>query len=631
MEKKSLSADCTSIAMGEKKGQLALSGKGDPRGDKEARAGAPQAAEVVIPERETWSRQMDFIMSCVGYAIGLGNVWRFPYLCYKNGGGAFLIPYILIALTGGIPIFFLEIALGQFLKAGAINVWNIAPLFKGLGYASLVLVFSLNTYYITILAWAFHYLVHSFTEVLPWSTCNNSWNSPNCSTRFDHMTCVNGSAINATVGNGTCEQLEGKQSPIVEFWEKKVLKISGGLDEPGAMNWELVLCLLVAWAIVYFCVWKGVKYTGKIVYFTASFPYVILIVLLVRGATLPGAMDGIIFYLNPDWSKLSSAQVWIDAGTQIFYSYGIGIGALIALGSYNRFNNNCYRDTFILALINSGTSFFAGFVVFSILGFMAAEQGVPISQVAESGPGLAFIAYPKAVTLMPVAPLWATLFFFMLLFLGLGSQFVGVESFVTAVLDMLPAKSYIQYQREIAVAISCGLCFVIDLSMVTEGGMYVFNLFDYFSASGMTLLWQSFWECVVISWVYGADRFMDDIACMIGYRPCAWMKWCWSVITPCLSMGIFFFHLVNYERLTYNKVYTYPWWGEAIGWCLALASMLCIPTTFMYRFFRARGSYTERWQHLTKPILGDHLKYMAASRQEFDLVDLTTTGQRQHV
>ncbi|XP_031148953.1 sodium- and chloride-dependent creatine transporter 1 [Sander lucioperca] len=563
-------------------------------------------------ERETWTRQMDFMMSCVGFAVGLGNVWRFPYLCYKNGGGVFLIPYLLIVVVGGIPIFFLEIALGQFMKAGSINVWNIAPLFKGLGYASMVIVFFCNTYYIMVLAWGFYYLIKSFNSPLPWSTCDNEWNTLNCIEIFRHQDC-NGSLPNTTMSNNmTCAEMANARSPIIEFWENKVLNISSGLDETGEFNWELTLCLMAVWVMVYFCVWKGVKSTGKIVYFTATFPYVVLIILLVRGVTLPGAYDGIMFYIKPDWSKLEEAQVWIDAGTQIFFSYAIGLGALTALGSYNRFNNDCYKDAFVLAMINSGTSFFAGFVVFSILGFMAAEQGVDISQVAESGPGLAFIAYPKAVSLMPVAPLWAALFFFMLLLLGLDSQFVGVEGFVTGILDVFPGKQNFRYRREISVAICCLLCFIIDLSMVTQGGMYVFQLFDYYSASGMTLLWQAFWECIVVAWVYGADRFMDDVARMIGYRPFPWMKWCWSFITPCVCMGIFLFHLVNYKPLTYNNVYVYPWWGEVIGWCLALSSMLCIPVTLLYKLFRAKGTFKERWAHLTCPVWGPHhLEYMA--------------------
>uniref|UniRef100_A0A3Q2QSU3 Transporter n=1 Tax=Fundulus heteroclitus TaxID=8078 RepID=A0A3Q2QSU3_FUNHE len=550
----------------------------------EKRAGGSTGVGPGYQERETWTRQMDFIMSCVGFAVGLGNVWRFPYLCYKNGGGVFLIPYMLIVFVGGIPIFFLEIALGQFMKAGSINVWNIAPLFKGLGYASMVIVFFCNTYYIMVLAWAFYYLIKSFSATLPWSTCENEWNTPNCLEIFHHQDCRNASLANATVGSGnlTCADLSDARSPIIEFWENKVLNISSGLEEPGQMNWELILCLIAVWVLVYFCVWKGVKSTGKV----------------------PLSVNSAV--------SASPGLVWIDAGTQIFFSYAIGLGALTALGSYNRFNNDCYKDAFVLALINSGTSFFAGFVVFSILGFMAAEQGVDISQVAESGPGLAFIAYPKAVSLMPVAPLWAALFFFMLLLLGLDSQFVGVEGFVTGILDLFPGKYYHRYKREIAVAICCLLCFIIDLSMVTQGGMYVFQLFDYYSASGMTLLWQTFWECIVVSWVYGADRFMDDVARMIGYRPFPWMKWCWSFITPCVCLGIFLFHLVNYKPLTYNNVYVYPWWGEVIGWCLALSSMLCIPVSLLYKLFRAKGTFRERWAHLTTPVWGPHqLEYMA--------------------
>ncbi|XP_059505661.1 sodium- and chloride-dependent creatine transporter 1-like isoform X2 [Stegostoma tigrinum] len=554
---------------------------------------------------------MDFIMSCVGFAVGLGNVWRFPYLCYKNGGGVFLIPYLLIVLVGGIPVFFLEIALGQFMKQGGIGAWNIVPLFKGLGFASMVIVFFCNTYYIMVLAWGLYYLIHSFTNNLPWATCGNSWNTPECTEVFRHDQCYNGTIVNSTAFNVSCDELVDKRSPIIEFWERKVLRISVGIDHPGSINWQMLLCVLATWIIVYFCIWKGVKSTGKVVYFTALFPYLVLVILLAHGVSLPGALNGIIYYLKPDWSKLGEAQVWIDAGTQIFFSYAIGLGALTALGSYNRFHNNCYRDAYLLALINSTTSFFSGFVVFSVLGFMASEQGIDISKVAESGPGLAFIAYPKAVTLMPIAPLWAALFFFMLLILGLDSQFVGVEGFITGIMDLFPMYVSGGLRREIVVAVCCLICFVIDLCMVTESGMYIFQLFDYYSASGITLLWQAFWECVVVAWVYGADRFIDDIARMIGYRPLPWIKWCWLFITPCVCVGIFLFHIVNYKPLTYNKTYVYPWWGEMIGWILAIASMVCIPLTVGIKMLRAEGTLKQRWRCLTTPVWGSHhLQYM---------------------
>lgn len=233
---------------------------------------------------------------------------------------------------------------------------------------------------------------------------------------------------------------------------------------------------------------------------------------------------------------------------------------------------------------------------------ISISRGV-LELTADAGPGLAFIAYPKAVSMMPVAPVWAVLFFLMLLMLGLGSQFVGVEGFITGILDLLPSKFN---KREIAVAVCCLSCFLIDLSMVTEGGMYVFQIFDYYSASGMTLLWQAFWECTVVAWVYGADKFMDDIARMIGYRPFPWMKWCWSFLTPCVCMAIFVFHLANYKPLTYNKVYVYPWWGEMIGWLMALSSMLCIPISVIYKLLTAKGSFRERWVKLTKPVWGPH-------------------------
>ncbi|XP_037398734.1 sodium- and chloride-dependent GABA transporter 2 isoform X2 [Pygocentrus nattereri] len=546
--------------------------------------------EEKMKDRGQWSNKLEFVLSVAGEIIGLGNVWRFPYLCYKNGGGAFFIPYLIFLATCGIPVFFLETALGQYTSEGGITCWRkISPLFEGVGYATQVIVALLNVYYIIVLAWGIFYLAFSFSSSLPWSSCNNTWNTDSCM-EFQRR-------------NKSFDQnhMENATSPVIEFWERRVLRISSGIDEIGELHWDMALCLLLAWILCYFCIWKGVKSTGKVVYFTATFPYVMLIILLIRGITLPGASRGIQFYLYPDLGRLADPQVWMDAGTQIFFSYAICLGCLTALGSYNKYNNNCYKDCLALCFLNSGTSFVAGFAIFSILGFMSFEQNVPISEVAESGPGLAFIAYPRAVSMMPFSPLWACFFFIMIVLLGLDSQFVCVESLVTAIVDMYPSTFRRKNRRELLILAVAIVSFLFGLIMLTEGGMYVFQLFDYYAASGMCLLFVAIFETVCIAWIYGADRFYDNIEDMIGYRPGPYIKYCWLFLTPATCFGTFAFSLIKYTPLKYNNEYVYPWWGYALGWLLALSSMVCIPLWIIYKMGTAKGTLRERFHELSTP------------------------------
>ncbi|KAM4587452.1 sodium- and chloride-dependent GABA transporter 3 isoform 1-T2 [Odontesthes bonariensis] len=550
--------------------------------------GSSSSLDGEYNERGHWNNKIEFFLSVAGEIIGLGNVWRFPYLCYKNGGGAFFVPYVIFFVCCGIPVFFLETALGQFTSEGGITCWRkICPLFEGIGYATQVIEAHLNVYYIVILSWAIFYLFNCFTTELPWATCGHYWNTENCVDDYRD------NATNITNTNVT--------SPVIEFWERRVLKISDGIEHMGGMRWELAMCLALAWFICYFCIWKGPKSTGKVVYVTATFPYVMLLVLLVRGVTLPGAFDGIKFYLYPDISRLSDPQVWVDAGTQIFFSYAICLGCLTALGSYNAYDNNCYRDCLMLCCLNSGTSFVAGFAIFSVLGFMAYEQNVPIEAVAESGPGLAFIAYPKAVTMMPLSPLWACLFFMMLIFLGLDSQFVCVESLVTAVVDMYPDTFRRGYRRELLILGMSIVSFFIGLIMCMEGGMYVFQLFDSYAASGMCLLFVAIFESICIGWVYGSDRFYLNIEDMIGYKPVFFIKWCWMILTPGICAAIFLFFLIKYKPLKYNNVYTYPDWGYGIGWFMAMSSMVCIPLGMIWKIGTTPGTFSERIKKLTTP------------------------------
>ncbi|XP_061583219.1 solute carrier family 6 member 11a [Cololabis saira] len=540
-------------------------------------------------ERGKWGSKKEFILTVAGAIIGLGNVWRFPYLCYKNGGGVFFIPYILFLVTCGIPLFVLETALGQYTSQGGIVCWRkICPLFEGMGYASQIIIFYASFSYTVILAWAFFYLFSSFSGELPWATCNNAWNTDRCVEINNYNITANWTyPVNAS------------SSSVIEFWQRRVLNISSGIESLGNLRWDLSLCLLLSWVICYFCIWRGVRSTGKASYITATFPFLLLMVLFVRGITLPGALHGIKYYLYPNPARLADPQVWTDAGTQIFFSYALCLGFLTTFGSYNKYNNNCYRDSFYLCLLNSGTSFISGFAIFSILGYMSQKQGVDISTVAESGPGLVFIVYPQAVTLLPWPQVWSVCFFLMIILLGIDSQFTGVESVMTSLTDVCPSQLRKGYRRELYLLMICAVCYTLGLLSVTEAGAYILQIFDHYVCSGPTLLLMAILESLIVGWIYGAGRFSDNIEDMIGYKPLPLFKYCWLYITPLISMGTFVFLLVRYTPMKFNNTYVYPWWAYCIGWFLATSSLSMIPLNMIFILAKGKGTL---WQRLKASI-----------------------------
>nr|XP_043905845.1 sodium- and chloride-dependent GABA transporter 2-like isoform X1 [Solea senegalensis] len=594
----------------------------DPLLSKLHNGSLPNGKEVpkhaLLHARGQWASKAEFLLAVAGQIIGLGNVWRFPYLCYKNGGGVFFVPYLLFLVLCGIPLFLLETSLGQYLSLGGVSAWRtICPLFGGLGYASQVIILHGCVYYVVILAWALFYLSYSFQAELPWSHCNNTWNTESC-VLFDHL--------NRTANVSSLP--ENASSPVMEFWEREVLRLSPNLDELGPVSWKLALCLAVVWLVCYFCVWKGVKSTGKVVYLTATFPYVMLFVLLVRGATLPGATQGIMYYLKPNHTRLADPQVWMDAGTQVFFSYGICLGSLTALGSYNKYNNNCYKDSFMLCLLNSATSFLAGFAIFSVLGFMAQEQGVDIGSVAQSGPGLAFIAYPRAVSMMPLPQLWSVCFFLMIIMLGLDTQFVSLEALMTSVTDLYPHLLRRGHRRELLLLFVCVVCFLMGLVMVTPGGLYVFQIYDKYSCSGASLLLLSIFQSLAIGWVYGAERFCANIRDMIGYSPLPVFKLCWKYFTPAVCTATFVFSLVCWSPLSLGKGLVAPAWATALGWILTLSSVSLLPIWAIYALVTTPGTLTQRFTVLCSPAIlsSPGLHHVSTHNAALPLTEKPITG-----
>ncbi|NP_001161527.1 dopamine transporter-like protein [Saccoglossus kowalevskii] len=562
--------------------------------------------------RETWSKKVDFLLSVIGFCIDLANVWRFPYLCYKNGGGAFLIPYIIMLVVGGIPLFYMELALGQYNRTGAITLWKkLCPLFKGIGWAVVMIAFYVDFYYNVIISWAFYYFFASFTTVLPWSHCDNEFNTELCflptegPEYFVPLMAYNDSMSDLPEGfgidfNGTTQYvyINKTVSAATEYFERGVFQLheADGVSYLGNIRWQLVLCLMAVYIICYFSLWKGIKASGKVVWFTATFPYLVLFILLIRGVTLPGARKGIAYYLIPDWGRLQSSEVWIDAATQIFFSLGPGFGVLLAFSSYNKFNNNVYRDALVTSSINCLTSFGSGFVIFSVLGYMAERQGLEVGEVATEGPGLVFIVYPEALSTMPGSTFWSLIFFAMLITLGLDSSFGGSEAILTGVSDEFPKS--IKPHREIFVGCLFAFYFVIGLTMCTQGGPYVVSLLDAYVA-GYSILWAVLFEAVAVSWFYGYKRFCGDIAEMLGSGPGPYWRICWPYICPIFLMFNIAFGLYGYKPLTYDD-YVYPPWANAVGWMLAISSMSCIPIFAVYILITTPGTLKERLVKATK-------------------------------
>ncbi|CAH8553140.1 unnamed protein product [Heterobilharzia americana] len=336
-------------------------------------------------QRDQWKNRIDFLIACMGLSIGLGNVWRFPYLCYKNGGG--------------------------------------------IGYACTMINFLLNCYYTVIMAWSFHFIFSSFTSELPWTKCGQLWNTLAC-TVFTNQKPVNVSLSDNTTASQISNRSVLAVDATTEYWENRVLRISDGIDNLGTIQWDLALCLLLTWIIIYLCICKGIRTSAKIMYVTALLPYAFIITLLIRTALLEGAGYGLIHYLKPDWSKLTDMTVWSDAGTQIFFSYSIGLGVLNAFGSYNRFQHNSFRDCVLFAVANTCTSLLSGCVIFATLGYMAYTSNIPLNLIAESGPGLGFVVYPKAIGTMPGSPFWSICFFTMIILLGIDSMILFIISVI---------------------------------------------------------------------------------------------------------------------------------------------------------------------------------------------------------
>ncbi|XP_021003201.2 sodium- and chloride-dependent glycine transporter 2 [Parasteatoda tepidariorum] len=577
--------------------------------------------------RGQWANKAEFLLSLIGLAVGIGNIWRFPYRAYQNGGGAYMLAYIVMLLLVGKPLFFAELALGQFASLGTVKVWRCLPIAKGVGIAMAIVSVVIAIYFNVVMSYTLYYMAQSLRTDVPWKTCSSWWGADyNCYVRQSNQTLCrevtknlvskylqldtipevqediqavnitwkeNTIAISLKEYNNAFANCNNKtQTASEQFWEKYVLHISSGLGELGSIKWDLALSLFVCWVIVYFGLVRGVKSSGKVVYFTATFPYVILIMMVAYGCSLPGAMEGLKYLFVPDWNKLFHIQVWRTAAEQLLYSLSIGSGCLIMQASYNAFDNNIYRDAMFVSLLDFITSLLGGVTIFSVLGNLATEMNIDISIVVKGGQGLAFTTYPEALARLPVPQLWSVSFFFMLFLLAIDSQFSYLESFFTAIYDEFPL---LQKRKSLINLFFCIILFILGLPCVTEGGQYVFNLMDTYGG-GFAGICVAMCEIIALMWIYGADRFSEDLHFMLGFKPGIYWRICWKYISPFVLLFIVIYSMCTHKLIEYGGI-PYPLWGDRIGWCLYLISVLQIPIWAGIQLFKHRKD----WKKAFKP------------------------------
>ncbi|MCI2255126.1 sodium-dependent transporter [Domibacillus sp. PGB-M46] len=484
--------------------------------------------------RPQWGSRAGFIMAAVGSAVGLGNIWRFPAVAYENGGGAFFLPYLFALLTAGIPLLIMEFTMGHKYRGSApLTMTRINRKSEWLGWWQLAISFFIATYYSVIIAWATSYSFFSFTK---------SW------------------------GDAPQDFLLGEYLQVGEPGQL------GGFA--GGVLLPLLLVWIVTLGIMFSGVKKGIEAATK---FMLPLLVILFFIVVVRALTLPGAVEGLNAFFQPDWSKILDGKVWIAAYGQIFFSLSVGFAIMITYSSYLPKKADITNNAFITAFANSSFELLAGFGVFAALGFMAQQQGVAVEEVVSSGIILAFAVFPQIINEFPVASgFFGFLFFISLTLAGLTSLISIIETFVAGLQEKF------NISRTVSVAVGGGLSALISLLYATKGGLFFLDTVDHF-INLYGIVFAGFVEVILVAWVFKElDSLKQHADAVSDIKLGAWWKFCLMILTPIVLAYMMFDNIrqdlsAPYEDYPLSFLITYGWGTAALAIIIGVVFMFIKP------------------------------------------------------
>ncbi|WP_088103995.1 sodium-dependent transporter [Halalkalibacter urbisdiaboli] len=443
-----------------------------------------------MANREQWGTRAGFILAAIGSAVGLGNIWRFPYVAYENGGGAFFLPYLFALLTAGIPLLIMEFTLGHKYRGSApLSYARLSKKTEWIGWWQVAISFVISTYYAVIIAWALAY------------------------TYF---------AVNQRWGDAPGDFLMG------DFLQRVDIVSGGAPGDFGSIVGGVFFPLILVWVVTLAVLFKGVK-RGIEVANRIFIPLLVVMFLLIviRALTLEGAMTGLDAFFKPNWSEIMSPSVWVAAYGQIFFSLSIAFAIMITYSSYLPKKSDINNNAFITGFSNSSFELLAGIGVFAALGFMANASGVAVSEVASAGIGLAFVVFPEIINTFPgMNGFFGVLFFGSLVLAGLSSLISITETFISAIQDKFHVS------RTKAVAFGGGLAAIISIMFATQGGLFFLDAADYFiNQFGIAL--AGLISVIAVAWFVKELPGLQEHANRVSdFKTGLWWKVCLGVVTP---------------------------------------------------------------------------------------------------
>ncbi|MCD6460812.1 sodium-dependent transporter [bacterium] len=459
-------------------------------------------------KRTTWNSQLGFLLAAIGSAVGLGNIWRFSYMTFEYGGGAFLIPYFVALIVAGIPLIVLEYGLGhRELGASPLSFSRVNPHWEWAGWwMPLAAMFGIMLYYSVIIGYC---VIYFFLSI------NVTWGADTQSFFMETLLHTSGSPLNF-----------------------------GGLVLP--VTSATLFVWTICWIICFKEINRGIEIACKIF---IPILFVLTLLLVGWGFTLPGAVKGIKAYLIPDWNTLKNYKVWTAAFGQIFFTLSLGFGIMITYASYLPRKTNIFSNALLTSIINCLFSFIAGFAVFSVIGFMSVQKGLPIKEVIKSGPQLAFVIYPEAINHLPfMKNIFGLMFFAVLFIAGISSGISLIEALACAMGDKFG------WGRKKVVSYICLIGFLGSLIFTTRAGIYLIDIIDHF-VTNYALILGGIIECFVVGWLLKAKVLRSHInKCSLNssFKVGFWWDICIRFITPLVLIFIIAQTLIGELKITYG-------------------------------------------------------------------------------